>query len=86
MRDTAGEFAGRLCRDANAPQTRIARAHELAFGRPALPQEIKQACDYVTTYAREASRAGLSPRKAESAAWLSYARILLDSNEFVYVD
>jgi hypothetical protein len=86
MRDTAGAFAGRLCRDASDPQTRIARALGLAFGRPALPQEIQRATDYVASYTREASHTGLSPRKAESEAWLSYARILLDSNEFVYVD
>ena len=61
MRDTAGEFADRLCHDSHDPQARIARAHELAFGRPALPQEIKQARDYVTTYTREAAHAGLNP-------------------------
>jgi cytochrome c553 len=86
IRDTANAFAGRLCHDARDPAARIARAHELAFGRPASPQEIQQARDYITTYTHEADHAGLTPRKAESEAWLSYARILLDSNEFVYVD
>jgi|HubBroStandDraft_6_1064221.scaffolds.fasta_scaffold12725_2 hypothetical protein len=86
IRDTAGAFAGRLCRESNDRSTRIARALELAYGRPASPGEIKHACDYLETYEHEAARAGLNARKAESEAWLSYARTILDSNEFVYVD
>jgi hypothetical protein len=86
IRDTAGAFAGRLCRESNDQSARISRALELAYGRPASTNEIKHACDYLETYEHEAGRAGLNARKAESEAWLSYSRTILDSNEFVYVD
>ncbi len=65
---------------------RIARALALAYCRPPLQGEVSRACNYVKTYARGATGAGLSRQKAESEAWLSYARTILASNEFVYVD
>jgi hypothetical protein len=86
MRDTAGAFARRLCRESSEPATRIGLAHQLAYCRAALPEEVRRAQSYVEDYAREAARAGLDSQRAESAAWLSYARTILDANEFVYVD
>jgi hypothetical protein len=86
IRDTAGAFARRLCHEAAEPSLRIARALTLAYCRPPMPDEVNRACDYVKTYARGATGAGLSRQKAESEAWLSYARTILASNEFVYVD
>ena len=86
MRDTAGFFAGRVCHEANEPSVRIARAHRLAYCRPASAEEITRGRDYVKRYAREAAEAGLTPDKAEAEAWLSYARTILSANEFVYID
>jgi hypothetical protein len=86
MREMAGAFARRLCHEAGEPSLRIARALALAYCRPPLPDEVNRACEYVKTYTHDAAGAGLSRQKAESEAWLSYARTLLSSNEFVYVD
>jgi hypothetical protein len=86
MRETAGEFARRLCRESSDSSARIARAHELAYSRPAGPDEIEQGRAYVDGYAREAAKAGLSPQRADVEAWLSYARTILAANEFVYLD
>jgi hypothetical protein len=86
IRDIAGAFARRLCREGGEPPSRIARALALAYCRPPTPGEVSRACDYVKAYARGATSAGLSRQKAESEAWLSYARTILASNEFVYVD
>jgi len=86
MRKTAGAFAGRLCREAAEPAARVRRACELAYGRPAEPDEVTRACAYVGDYTREATRAGLDARRADAEAWLSYARLILASNEFFYID
>jgi hypothetical protein len=86
VRDTAGAFAQRLCRESSEPAARIGRAHALAYCRPALPEEIGRARTYVESYTREAGRAGLDFKRAASEAWLSYARTILAANEFVYVD
>ncbi len=86
MRDTAGAFARRLCRETSEPSARIGRAHQLAYCRPAASGEMERGRDYVERYAREAARSGLDSKRAESEAWLSYARTILAANEFVYVD
>jgi Protein of unknown function (DUF1553)/Protein of unknown function (DUF1549)/Planctomycete cytochrome C len=86
MRETASNFAGRLCREASDPKARVRRAYELVYSRPALPQDVERACDYVKRFARKAAQAGLKPKEAEARAWTSYARTLLASNEFFYID
>jgi cytochrome c553 len=86
MRETAGQFARRLCSESSDPSARIARAHELAYARPAGPDEIERGRAYVDDYAREAAKTGLNPQRADSEAWLSYARTILAANEFVYLD
>ncbi len=86
MRETASNFARRLCREASDPNARVRRAYELAYSRPALPQDVERACDYVKRFAHKAAQAGLKPKEAEARAWTSYARTLLASNEFFYID
>jgi hypothetical protein len=86
MRETASNFAGRLCREAGDPSARVRRAYELAYSRPALTQDVERACDYVKRFAHQAAQAGLKPKEAEAKAWTSYARTLLASNEFFYID
>ncbi len=85
-RDTAGAFARRLARESSDPAARIRRAFELAYSRDPAPSEVERARRYVEDFARQAAAAGLSPKLADSEAWLSYARIILDANEFVYID
>jgi hypothetical protein len=86
MRETASNFARRLCREASDPGARVRRAYELAYSRSALPQDVERACDYVKRFAKGAADAGLKPKEAEAKAWTSYARTLLASNEFFYID
>ena len=86
MRETASNFARRLCREASDPSARVRRAYELAYSRPALTQDVERACDYVKRFAKGAADAGLKPKEAEARAWTSYARTLLASNEFFYID
>jgi hypothetical protein len=86
LRDSARAFSERLGREAGAPAARVRRAYELAYSRPAEPGEVERGCAYVVDYMNLAMRNGLQRPRAESEAWLSLARTILCSNEFVYVD
>jgi cytochrome c553 len=84
--EAARAFATRLCREAGPPDARIRRAFELAYSRPPAKSEIDRVRNYLDRYTREAASAGLDSRHAEAEAWLSYARTILMSNEFVSID
>jgi hypothetical protein len=86
VRRLAGDFATRLC-DASADGSkRIELAYELAYSRRARPDEVEHARAYVQRYTERVIEAGLDARKADAEAWLSYARTVLTSHEFFYVE
>jgi hypothetical protein len=84
MRDIAGSFAHRLRQASPDATERVVLAHELAYSRRARPDEIKRALAYIERYNQQAVEAGLPP--TETQAWLSYARTVLASHEFFYVE
>ena len=59
---------------------------ELAYCRPPSPAETAKAEEFLTQFRTRAVSSGLNPSRAEAEAWLSYARVILAANEFVYVD
>jgi hypothetical protein len=60
--------------DTNA---RIRRAHTLALGRSATPAELAEVREFITAYTAAAD---------ESKAWAAWCRVLLSSNEFLFVE
>jgi cytochrome c553 len=60
---------------------RLERAYLHILNRPAQPEEIGDALDYIQTFARKAPG-----DDGKLRAWESYLRVLLGSNEYVYVD
>jgi hypothetical protein len=86
MHDIAGSFAHRLRRAPTDATAQVELALELAYSRRALPDEIQKARAYVERYNVQAVGAGLDPSEAEAQAWLSYARTVLASHEFFYVE
>jgi len=63
----------------------VALAHRLAYGRDATAEETAQAIVYLAHFrARLPMETAAADR--ESAAWTSYARVLLGANEFIYLD
>jgi hypothetical protein len=72
LHEQAERFGARVRREAEDTASRIDLAHRRAFGRPARPGEIAR------------DEAFLRGRGAEG--WTSYAKVLLSSNEFLYVD
>lgn len=86
MRSEAEAFAKRLIAAASAAGPRIRLAHELAYGRAPLPEEMERGEQYLGDYTAELARTGMETEQIELEAWLSYARVLLTANEFVYLD
>ncbi len=56
---------------------RIQRAHTRALGRPATDAELADAREFLTAYTAAAD---------ETKAWAAWCRVLLGSNEFLYVE
>jgi hypothetical protein len=66
-----------------APEARPARLYALAYGRAPTPAEAERAREYVKQYAALLEREGKS---GDEEAWASLARVVLMSNEFIYVE
>jgi hypothetical protein len=82
-RQAAG-LAHRVMAASPREDRRVDHAIQLAFGRPATAAETAEAIVYLADCR---ARAGTdNPAAADRAAWSSYARILMSSNEFVYID
>ena len=65
---------------------RIDTAYDLLMGREPLEQEIANAQAYTQQVTEAAVAAGVATEEAEQAAWQSFCRVLLSSNEFFYVE
>ena len=65
---------------------RVNYAFLLAYGRPATPAEIREAIAYVQQARRELQALKTPADQQTRAALASYLRVVLASNEFLYVD
>jgi hypothetical protein len=90
----ARAFADRIFREAGpSTRDRIERAYRDALIRPPTPEEAARAEKFLvsqTEMIREEARTGREPAPSidepiARGAWVDFARVLLNSNEFVYV-
>jgi cytochrome c553 len=86
VRAEAEAFARRLLAASADARRRVRLAHELAYARPPTEDEVERALRYVGRYRQGLEQVNAPPGRRELEAWLSYARVLLCSNEFIYVD
>jgi hypothetical protein len=84
--EQADAFAQRLLWEAPDPAGCVDRAVRLAWGRPASPEERDRGIRYLDACRARLAAAGIPPNRREAEARASFARVLLCSNEFVYVD
>ncbi|WP_406693806.1 PSD1 and planctomycete cytochrome C domain-containing protein [Singulisphaera sp. Ch08] len=84
--EQADKFAVRVGLAFADEEARIDYAFRLAFGRPATADEIKLGRDYLLASREQMKEAGLPADRQPRAALASFARVLLSSNEFLYVD
>jgi hypothetical protein len=76
-----------LLRDTSISEDeRLDEACQRILGRPAAPDECSEWRSFLDRYQRAASLAGDSPARRRSLAWRGLCRVLLSSNEFVYVN
>lgn len=86
VRMQAEAFADRLLKDHSNHADRIAWAFELAYGRPATPDEQNGFGAYIKRFQRTAQETLESDDSHERLLWTSIARAILTSNEFFFVD
>jgi hypothetical protein len=85
VREQAEGLARRVTTATPDPAGRFALACELTWGRPPTPAESSLALEYLRRCEREIAHAD-PPGGADLEAWTSLARVLLGSNEFIYLD
>jgi hypothetical protein len=86
LHEQAEQFADRLLREGADDRQRIDWAHQLAFGRRARRDEIDAGLAYLERFRGKLRELGAAAREESLKAWSSYARAVLGSNEFMFVD
>jgi hypothetical protein len=84
--EEAGQFAARVLREAPDDRARIDLAYQLALGRRPQPDEFREGLAYLRRCAEMLAKQGPRNGDFRQSAWASYARVLLASNEFMFVD
>jgi hypothetical protein len=84
--EQSSALAARLLRGSPELRQRVRQGYELAWGRPPLDTEMEAARHYLERYEQELSRLDVPRNQQELEAWTSLARVLLGTNEFMYVD
>jgi hypothetical protein len=84
--DRAASWAARLEATASQDFVRIDRAYREAFARPATAPEVEFGEAYLRECRAALAESGVPEAGRPRAAWASYARVLMSSNEFVFVD
>jgi hypothetical protein len=78
-------FAARVLKTASDDRERIIFAHRAALGRAPTENEIEQMTSYLAAF-REKIAGSCSSAELEEKPWESAARVLLSSNEFMFID
>jgi len=82
--EQAAALAERMLQATGDDRERVVLAGRLCWSRDMSPAEVDRAVSFVSA-ARRAAEQG-SAAETERAAWTSFARVVLASNEFFYVD
>jgi hypothetical protein len=86
LHESADKLAVRAALAFGDDAGRIDYAYRLAYSRPATPGEIDAGRQYLSEMSAKLKASGTPWDQVYRAAWSSYARVLLGSNEFVFVD
>jgi len=82
--EQASHFVSRL--GACSTSDRIKAAYRLAFGRQPSREEIREGTSYLEAFKKQSRDKSLSNEQQNALAWASFARAILASNEFLYID
>ncbi|QDV49726.1 DUF1553 domain-containing protein [Gimesia fumaroli] len=67
-------------------RARVNRIYEKIFSRPATAMETSRALDYIKIYRQELKSLEMPEEEKEQRTWQSLCRVLISSNEFLFVD
>ena len=79
-------MAERLLADGSRDAARIERAYLDAFGRPALPAETERDLAFIKRYAAALPDDVKEEPERRIRAWQGLCRVLIASNEFIYIE
>ncbi|MCE9629099.1 MAG: PSD1 and planctomycete cytochrome C domain-containing protein [Planctomycetia bacterium] len=82
--DCAALFARRITGEASDDRVRLEAACRMAFQRPATDAEQERAARFLAEVAPQFTEVPEPERR--NAAWVALTRVLLGSNEFIYLD
>jgi hypothetical protein len=86
VHECAAGLAQRVLAGAEDDGGRMRLAFELTQAREPEPGDLIRAGGFLARYREKLAATGKSPVEAELGAWSAYARVLLTSNAFLYVD
>ncbi|HEV7280245.1 MAG TPA: PSD1 and planctomycete cytochrome C domain-containing protein [Pirellulaceae bacterium] len=84
--EQAGKFAERVVATAENPSDRIRFAFEAATGREPSKEDVAATESFLVQAEKELVESGLSKQDAERESWSAFARSLLRTNAFLYID
>ena len=79
-------FAAHLIGEESDDSNRVRRAFRTAFGREASDADIARSRDFIAKYLERAKGTLFPPSDYEQLAWGALCRVLLSSNEFLFVE
>jgi hypothetical protein len=80
----AEKFAERILHAMNADQDRLNFAYRQLFGRSASAEEHTDGAEFLRDYALACAERPVEKR--DLLAWSAYARVLLGSNELLFIE
>ena len=80
------DFASTLETESQSIDATVTQAYQLCFSRPPTSHERDRGRRYLQQYESVAVATGQPTNQAQQSAWQSYAKILLTTNEFLYLD
>jgi hypothetical protein len=86
VHEQARHFAARLIDADPSAAARIRLAYRLALARPPTADEVRSGEAYLLSADAAFTAAGVPAAEGPPAAWASYARVLMSSNEFIFID
>ncbi|MEZ6111628.1 MAG: PSD1 and planctomycete cytochrome C domain-containing protein [Pirellulaceae bacterium] len=86
VRDQATAFAERIQQSGDDTEARLEHAWRLAYARDCSADERIAASSYLDQYVASRLAEANDPAAAQRDAWISLARVLIASNEFMYID
>jgi hypothetical protein len=86
MHDEGLIFAGRILKDEQDDAKRVQKATRLALGREAAQDEIERGLKFITQYKQRLKDALAPAANIDKVAWGAYLRVILSSDDFVFVD